>query len=300
MKRLIAIVAGLMLAGSVFAVTPTAIDNSGTGNVADGNVVGNNNTSTSTSTSTTTNNGVGSGAGSVIQGGAGGAGGKGGSSDATSVAFGGDSSSTVKNSGNSSSDSTVKNSGNSESIAKGGNAKGGNATGGTGIGGNAMGGTGGKSVSSAQGGKGGSSEASASNNVNSSGNGAGQEVNIKSPRLAATAIAGYGETTANCRFHDGAGLQLLIVGVSVGKSRKDADCARLELVKYFCDHNAQEAAQDVACKISFVKDALGDHCQELLETMCLVEVPIVAPVDFVTHSELHEVERRSLEKKLSK
>jgi hypothetical protein len=244
--------------GNAFSQVPP-INNAGTGNVASGNVVGNNNTSTSTSTSTTTVNGLGSGNGAVISGGAGGAGGSGGAGGA-------------------------------------GGAAGAGGAGGTSVS-NSQGGKGGTSFSNAEGGK-----ATASNNVESSGNGAGQSVNLSSPRLAATAIAGYGETTASCRYHDGAGLQLLIVGASFGKSKKDDDCARLELVKYFCANNAPEAAQDVACKISFVKNALGDDCHMELLSMCEVaQIAVqVDTTDFVTKEQLIEVEQRQLVKQLSK
>ena len=245
MKNTVRIAAALILlcAGSAFAVPPT-LDNTGTGNVASGNVFGNNNTATSTSTSTTTVNGLGSGNGAVISGGAGGNGGNGGN-------------------GGSSQSSSV-----------------------------AQGGTGGDSKAVAEGGKGGSA---VNNGVTQTGS------SFTSPKLAMTAIAGYGQTTASCRYTDGAGLQLLIAGGSFGKSRKDDDCAKLELVKFFCDSNAPLAAQAVACKISFVKNALGDNCGEALEDMCVVPDVVVVPTgDFVTHKEMIEIEQRQLVKQLSK
>jgi hypothetical protein len=239
MKNTVRIAAALVLlcAGSAFAQVPPTLDNTGTGNVASGNVFGNNNTATSTSTSTTTVNGLGSGNGAVIQGGA----------------------------------------AQSSSVAQGGVAQGG---------------TGGDAKAVAEGGKGGSA---VNNGVTQTGS------NFTSPRLAMTAIAGYGQTTASCRFTDGAGLQLLIAGGSFGKSRKDDDCAKLELVKFFCESNAPLAAQSVACDISFVKKTLGDNCGQALEDMCVVPDVVAVPTgDFVTHKEMIDIEQRQLVKQLSK
>lgn len=151
---------------------------------------------------------------------------------------------------------------------------------------------GGNSKAVAEGGKGGSA---VNNGVTQTGS------NFTSPRLAMTAIAGYGQTTASCRFTDGAGLQLLIAGGSFGKSRKDDDCAKLELVKFFCESNAPLAAQSVACDISFVKKTLGDNCGQALEDMCVVPDVVAVPTgDFVTHKEMIDIEQRQLVKQLSK
>ena len=96
----------------------------------------------------------------------------------------------------------------------------------------------------------------------------------KSP--VSTALAGVGETTADCRYHDGAGIQLLGVGLSGGKSRKDADCSRLKLAQYLYSRGDSMAGDRVMCNISLIKEALGDDCLALvnqLQPATVVETP---------------------------
>lgn len=105
-----------------------------------------------------------------------------------------------------------------------------------------------------------------------------------------TAVAGLGETTAKCRYHNGAGLQLAGVGLSFGHSSKDGDCERLELATYLYSRGNDIAGDRVMCAIKAIKDALGADCLALVHEM--KAVPTASGHDYVTHDELAERDRR--------
>jgi hypothetical protein len=85
--------------------------------------------------------------------------------------------------------------------------------------------------------------------------------------VVSTAIAGIGETTAQCRYHDGAGLQLFVVGASFGKSRADKDCQRYSAAQFFYQHGQPEAGNRLMCTVTVVHEALGDDCLTLIKTV---------------------------------
>jgi hypothetical protein len=82
-----------------------------------------------------------------------------------------------------------------------------------------------------------------------------------------TAIAGVGETTAGCRYHNGGGLQLLGVGISVGHSSKDKDCERIALAEYMYAHGKDIAGDQIMCKVTTVAEALGEDCLALVHEL---------------------------------
>lgn len=115
-----------------------------------------------------------------------------------------------------------------------------------------------------------------------------------------TAIAGMGDTTAGCRYHNGGGLQLLGVGVSIGHSSKDKDCERIALAQIMWNRGQDMAGDRIMCKVTAVAEALGEDCLALVHE--LKAVPVAGGNDYVTHGELAERDRRedALVKKASK
>lgn len=172
----------------------------------------------------------------------------------------------------------------------------------------AAGGAGGSSAARAQGGSatggaGGSAAASANTDGNASASTAGNITSEVSNYAAArnpvaTALAGFQVTTASCRFAEGVGIQTMPAGTSVGLTFKDHDCIRAELAQMLYSRGARAAGDKLMCEIREVKDALGADC--LVTISLVVEAPVAAPVDAVTHQELLEAEKRIVTRTLSK
>jgi hypothetical protein len=80
----------------------------------------------------------------------------------------------------------------------------------------------------------------------------------------ATALAGFQQTTAGCRFAEGVGVQATAAGTSVGLTFKDHDCARFELAQFFYSRGQDIAGDKIICQIHEVKDALGADCLALV------------------------------------
>lgn len=185
--------------------------------------------------------------------------------------------------------------GNNTNTAAGGSASTGASTS------SARGGAGGAG-GSAQGGAGGSAAASANTDGNATASTTGNQTSEVSNYAAArnpvaTAVAGFQVTTASCRFAEGVGIQTLPAGTSVGLTFKDHDCIRAELAQMLYSRGARAAGDKLMCEIKEVHDALGKDC---LTTIALVEVPVTAAPDAVTHSELQEVERRIVQRTTGK
>ena len=111
-----------------------------------------------------------------------------------------------------------------------------------------------------------------------------------------TAIAGVGETTAACRYHNGGGLQLLGVGISVGHSSKDADCERLALATFLYAHGKDLAGDRVMCNITAVKEALGEDCLALVNELKAAPPAADGSTKYVTPAELDNAMRKAATK----
>lgn len=96
---------------------------------------------------------------------------------------------------------------------------------------------------------------------------------------SASAVAGFGITTAGCRFAEGVGVQAIPGGTSVGLSFKDHDCARFEIAQFLYSRGQDSAGDRVMCQIRDVADALGKDCLTIIHVAA-------APVDAVTHADL--------------
>lgn len=126
----------------------------------------------------------------------------------------------------------------------------------------------------AQGGAGGSSAAQGGANSDS-------YTSIAPRAPVSTALAGFQQTTAGCRFAEGLGLQLTSAGTSVGFTFKDHDCVRFELAQFFYSRGQDIAGDRIICAVHEVRQTLGDDCEALVH-----EIVLTRPVDAVTHAEL--------------
>lgn len=142
-----------------------------------------------------------------------------------------------------------------------------------------------------------SSSQSASSTASTATNqGNAQTIEIGGNRVAAaSANAGVGETTAQCRFHDGAGVQLIGLGFSFGKSRADRDCRRLAYAEKLLAMGDTAAANHLLCSIADIREAIGtlDECLGLMNQLHPVATPDTA-VTYVTREELAAVIKRGL------
>lgn len=168
---------------------------------------------------------------------------------------------------------------NSQSSSAGGAASVGNVSGGA-----AQGGAGGnsRSDSSSSGGsaQGGSSSVSDSSESGASSN--AQVSNYAAARIpVSSALAGFQQTTAGCRFAEGLGVQLTSAGTSVGFTFKDHDCVRFELAQFFYSRGQDIAGDRVICAVHEVRQVLGEDCEALVH-----EIVAVKPADAVTHAEM--------------
>lgn len=140
------------------------------------------------------------------------------------------------------------------------------------------------------------STASSSTASTATNQGNAQTMEIGGNRVAAaSANAGVGETTAQCRFHDGAGVQLIGLGFSFGKSRADRDCRRLAYAEKLLAMGDTAAANHLLCSIADIREAMGtfDECLGLMNQLHPVATPDTA-VTYVTREELAAVVKRGL------
>lgn len=138
---------------------------------------------------------------------------------------------------------------------------------------------------------------SSSSTVSTASNqGNAQTIEIGGNRVAAaSANAGVGETTAQCRFHDGAGVQLIGLGFSFGKSRADRDCRRLAYAEKLLAMGDTAAANHLLCSIADIREAMGtlEECLGLMNQLHPIATPDTA-VTYVTREELAAVIKRGL------
>lgn len=172
-----------------------------------------------------------------------------------------------------------------------------------GAGGDAQGGS-----SQATGGAGGNASATGSQQSQSADNaGNSQSTAYTSPRQPVmTAVAGFGETTAKCRYTNGAGVQTFPAGVAFGFSFKDKDCERIALSNLFYSRGQSSAGDRLICSVVSVRSALGDDCLALVNQLQpkpvpppTVDIPPVMrtpPTDYVTKEELDLAIRKGLTK----
>lgn len=139
------------------------------------------------------------------------------------------------------------------------------------------------------------SNSTSDSNANNTGNAQSTSVTSISPKAPVnTAVAGLGETTAGCRYHDGGGVQLAGVGLSLGKSRKDGDCERLKLAEFLYQRGNDIAGDRVMCNIKAIKEALGDDCIALVHE--LKPAPAPGGSTYVTKPELDNALRSASQK----
>lgn len=93
-------------------------------------------------------------------------------------------------------------------------------------------------------------------------------------------------TTAECYSTVGFGVSSPVGGISFGTGRKAKDCSRLALAERFYARGQNAAGDRLMCTITEVREALGEDCIALVNTVKL-EQP-----RYVTHEELAERERR--------
>lgn len=138
-----------------------------------------------------------------------------------------------------------------------------------------------------------SSTASAANNAGNS-----QNIIFGDQRVAAaSAIAGVGDTTAKCRYHDGAGVQLIGFGVSFGKSRADSDCRKVAYADLFYARGDDSAGNRMLCSIKDIRNAMGDSLDDCLALVNeLHAVKQGSGTAYVTQQELQAVIKRGLVK----
>lgn len=204
--------------------------------------------------------------------------------------------------------------------ATGGNATGGkstsnsNATGGTS---NAAGGKGGKATSNAAGGAGGSGGAGGAGGTGTATSASDSHASttltapssatvdshdssstyIAAPRIPVnTAIAGYQDTNAPCRFAEGLGIQTMPGAASAGFTFKDHDCMKFRLAEYFYARHQDVAGDRLMCSMNEVRKALGKDCLDVVGVVFNPPQVAVAPVDAVSHKELQEFENRQAER----
>lgn len=179
----------------------------------------------------------------------------------------------------------------------GGDAQGGSAS--------ALGGAGGNSVASGgQGGQGGNASATGSQQSQTADNAGNSQSSVyTSPRQPVmTAVAGFGETTAKCRYTNGAGVQTWPVGASFGISFKDKDCELIALSTLAYSRGQSMAGDRLLCAVTSVKKALGGDCLALVNELQplpprpVSDVPAVKapPVDYVTKEELDRLVKKGL------
>lgn len=121
--------------------------------------------------------------------------------------------------------------------------------------------------------------------------------NVKNP--VNTAIAGIGDTTAACRYHNGGGLQLFGVGLSLGHSSKDKDCERIALAQLMWSRGQDIAGDKIMCKVTTVHEALGDDCLALVHELTAIKVT-ETQTNYVTTQQLNQVEQRMTQKLVTK
>ena len=114
-----------------------------------------------------------------------------------------------------------------------------------------------------------------------------------------TAVAGIGETTAGCRYHNGGGVQVAGVGLSLGHSRKDKDCERIAVAQVFWSHGQDIAGDRIMCKVTTVAEALGEDCLALVHELKPAAITETHN-EYVTPAQLGEVEKRIVEKVVTK
>jgi hypothetical protein len=143
------------------------------------------------------------------------------------------------------------------------------------------------------------SKSVSNSNADASNNGNAQLTTITntSPKAPVnTAVAGLGETTAACRYHDGGGLQLAGVGLSLGKSRKDGDCERLKLAEFLYQRGNDLAGDRVMCNIKAIKEALDPDCLALVHELKAVTVEDGKGHEYVTPKQLDNALRSAAQK----
>jgi hypothetical protein len=114
-----------------------------------------------------------------------------------------------------------------------------------------------------------------------------------------TAVAGIGETTAGCRYHNGGGVQVVGVGLSLGHSSKDKDCERIALAQLMWSRGQDIAGDRIMCKVATVAEALGEDCLALVHELKPAAVTETHN-EYVTPAQLGEVEKRIIEKVVTK
>lgn len=113
-----------------------------------------------------------------------------------------------------------------------------------------------------------------------------------------TALAGYQDTTAPCRFAEGLGIQTMPAGGSAGFTFKDHDCMKFRLAEYFYGRHQNVAGDRIMCSMDEVRKALGKDCLDVVAVVFAPAIPVVttaAPVDAVTRKELDAVVARQAE-----
>jgi len=84
--------------------------------------------------------------------------------------------------------------------------------------------------------------------------------NYAAPRIPVnTAVAGFQQTTALCRYAEGLGGQSMTAGASIGFTFKDRDCERAALAEVFYSRGQYIAGDKLMCAIKTVRKALGDE-----------------------------------------
>lgn len=181
---------------------------------------------------------------------------------------------------------------------------------------NAAGGKGGKATSNAAGGAGGAggsggaggtatsaSDSHASTTLTAPSNATVDSHDSSSTYIAApklpvnTAIAGYQDTNAPCRFAEGLGIQTMPGAASAGFTFKDHDCMKFRLAEYFYARHQDVAGDRLMCSMDEVRKALGKDCLDVVGVVFNLPPPVAAaPVDAVSHKELAEFEAREVER----
>lgn len=124
----------------------------------------------------------------------------------------------------------------------------------------------------------------------------------------ATALAGFQNTTAPCRYAEGLGIQTTGAGAAVGFTFEDSDCKLVLIADGFYTRGQWLAGDRIMCKTKALTKALGKDCLDVLNVHGNIDDgrtyhPAPAPTGDdapVTHREMLDIERRMLQRGVGK